>query len=851
MNKEWENVQQRVFTKWCNSHLRKRGREIKDLITDTKDGVQLINLYEIISDEQLAKWYHDPKSKFHAIANLNVVLDKINAFVSSVGIKVQFGAEQIYESDKRQILGMIWCLIHKFEIQDISEEELSAKEGLLLWCKKKTQGYKDVNVKNFSDSWEDGLAFCALIHKHRPDLIDFDSLNKEDRLKNLQLAFDVAEKHLDIPQLLDAQDMVNFKPDEKAVMTYVAYYWKKFASSNKADKAAKRIGNAAKKQRDLEQLQHDYERRAKELIDWTNGATDNLANTDNLADECNSLPKAEAKNNDFKDFKTNVKPKKEAEKNDLELLLTNIRSKQKSEGLPLYNPPAELSPNAIQELWEKLGLVQEKYDKVIREIVTKMRRLDVLLARFRARAKKTKDWQGGKISALASEDENKYDTISSLQARCNTLETQQEEVASVNRSIETTNSIGNEIVANKHEASPEVQSTMEDMGNQQQQVVEQTNDLKKRLEDRLKKLEEIQRKCLEFARKIETLNLFLEDATLALIEPVKANSVTEVEEYEKVVNGLEQEHANQAPALDELKQLNKSIINDGGDPMTFAQNTLPQVEEKYNAVKGDIAAKRQECAVEKETQHKISKLLDKFARLCREYNEWANIQKDMLASDLKGSLEEQYEQLKKYGDTASKEAEKKFQEIIAVHQELEAMNIAERSDISVQVMNTVQEQFKNLLTKRVEAVEQSVIANKATNLSPEQLKELKDAYNHFDKDRDGSLIKLEFKALLAALGEDLPDNEVDKIFAASDKDKDGKINFDEFVAFFSKAQSASSGYDEVMNAFAQLAEGKDVVTEGQLRSCMDKAEVDYLLTKMPQKDGGYDYKAYVNATYGK
>jgi len=98
---------------------------------------------------------------------------------------------------------MIWCLIHKFEIEDISEEELSARAGLLLWCQKKTKGYKDVNVKEFSESWESGLAFCALIHKHRPDLIDFDSLKKENKKDNLTLAFDVAEKKLDIPPLLD------------------------------------------------------------------------------------------------------------------------------------------------------------------------------------------------------------------------------------------------------------------------------------------------------------------------------------------------------------------------------------------------------------------------------------------------------------------------------------------------------------------------------------------------------------------------------------------------------------------------------------------------------------------------
>lgn len=80
-----------------------------------------------------------------------------------------------------------------------SEGDLSAKEGLLLWCQKKTAGYRDVQVKDFTFSWQDGLAFCALIHRHRPDLIDFDSLTKGSKAANLEKAFSVAENELNIP----------------------------------------------------------------------------------------------------------------------------------------------------------------------------------------------------------------------------------------------------------------------------------------------------------------------------------------------------------------------------------------------------------------------------------------------------------------------------------------------------------------------------------------------------------------------------------------------------------------------------------------------------------------------------
>src|SRR5690349_13031689 len=83
----------------------------------------------------------------------------------------------------------------------------SGTNSLLKWCQTVTRGYEGVAVKDFSKSWKDGLAFCAIIHKHRPDLISFQDLKASEAEKNVILAFDVAENKLGIAQYLEPDDL--------------------------------------------------------------------------------------------------------------------------------------------------------------------------------------------------------------------------------------------------------------------------------------------------------------------------------------------------------------------------------------------------------------------------------------------------------------------------------------------------------------------------------------------------------------------------------------------------------------------------------------------------------------------
>jgi hypothetical protein len=87
--------------------------------------------------------------------NVNKSLD----YIRSRGIQMtNIGAEDVVDGNSKIILGLIWTLILRFTISDINEEGLSAKEGLLLWCQRKTACYDEVEVRDFSSSWNNGLA---------------------------------------------------------------------------------------------------------------------------------------------------------------------------------------------------------------------------------------------------------------------------------------------------------------------------------------------------------------------------------------------------------------------------------------------------------------------------------------------------------------------------------------------------------------------------------------------------------------------------------------------------------------------------------------------------------------------
>ncbi|XP_043420853.1 F-actin-monooxygenase MICAL3 isoform X14 [Prionailurus bengalensis] len=111
-------------------------------------------------------------------------------------------------------------------------ESVARSSKLLGWCQRQTDGYAGVNVTDLTMSWKSGLALCAIIHRYRPDLIDFDSLDEQNVEKNNQLAFDIAEKELGISPIMTGKEMASVgEPDKLTMVMYLTQFYEMFKDS--------------------------------------------------------------------------------------------------------------------------------------------------------------------------------------------------------------------------------------------------------------------------------------------------------------------------------------------------------------------------------------------------------------------------------------------------------------------------------------------------------------------------------------------------------------------------------------------------------------------------------------------
>ncbi|XP_028813322.1 protein-methionine sulfoxide oxidase mical3a isoform X6 [Denticeps clupeoides] len=108
-------------------------------------------------------------------------------------------------------------------------ESIARSSKLLNWCQRQTEGYRGVSVTDLTMSWKSGLALCAIIHRYRPDLIDFDALDERNVERNNQLGFDVSEREFGISPIMTGKEMSAVgEPDKLSMVMYLSQFYEMF-----------------------------------------------------------------------------------------------------------------------------------------------------------------------------------------------------------------------------------------------------------------------------------------------------------------------------------------------------------------------------------------------------------------------------------------------------------------------------------------------------------------------------------------------------------------------------------------------------------------------------------------------
>ncbi|XP_029922149.1 alpha-actinin-4 isoform X3 [Myripristis murdjan] len=861
----WEKQQRKTFTAWCNSHLRKAGTQIENIEEDFRDGLKLMLLLEVISGERLPKPERG-KMRVHKINNVNKALD----FIASKGVKlVSIGAEEIVDGNAKMTLGMIWTIILRFAIQDISVEETSAKEGLLLWCQRKTAPYKNVNVQNFHISWKDGLAFNALIHRHRPELIDYDKLRKDDPVTNLNNAFEVAEKYLDIPKMLDAEDIVNTaRPDEKAIMTYVSSFYHAFSGAQKAETAANRICKVLAVNQENEHLMEDYEKLASDLLEWIRRTIPWL---ENRAPE-KTMAEMQQKLEDFRDYRRVHKPPKVQEKCQLEINFNTLQTKLRLSNRPAFMPSEGRMVSDINGAWHALEGAEKGYEEWLLNEIRRLERLDHLAEKFRQKAAIHESWTDGKEAMLTQKD---YETasLSEVKALLRKHEAFESDLAAHQDRVEQIAAIAQELNELDYYDSPSVNARCQNICQQWDVLGSLTQSRKESLERTEKQLESIDELYLEYAKRAAPFNNWIEGAMEDLQDMFIVHNIEEIQ-------GLITAHEQFKSTLPEANKERKAIQDIQAEVQKIAQYngiklsgtnpyttiTPESIDSKWEQAQLLVPQRDQALQEELSKQQSNDHLRRKFATQANIVGPWIQTKMEeigRISIEMNGTLEDQLTNLREYEQSII-DYKPNIDQLEGDHQLIQEALIFDNkyTAYTMEHLRVGWEQLLTTIARTINEIENQILTRDAKGISQEQLHEYRASFNHFDKDHSGALMAEEFKACLISLGYDVEndkqgDAEFARIMGIVDPNNSGAVTFQAFIDFMSRETTDTDTADQVIASFKILAGDKNFITAEELRRELPPDQAEYCIARMAPytgpdgAPGALDYMSFSTALYGE
>ncbi|XP_065091747.1 dystonin isoform X43 [Ochlerotatus camptorhynchus] len=290
------------------------------------------------------------------------------------------------------------------KISDIvvgQEDNLTAREALLRWARRSTAKYPGVRVNDFTGSWRDGLAFSALIHRNRPDLIDWrDSRSRRPR-ERLEQAFHVVEREYGVTRLLDPEDVDTNEPDEKSMITYLSSLYDVFPEPPQIHPLF-----------DMESQRRvqEYRELAQQLLYWCR------EKTSLLQERAFPTTLIELKRllSDLNRFRSEEVPPRQRDK---QRLFTIYKELEKYfESIGEVDVETELRPESLEKAWHRLMSALADRDMILQQEVQRLERLQKLADKVQREYKHT-ETVITKIETRITEESRRIERLHPVEAK--------------------------------------------------------------------------------------------------------------------------------------------------------------------------------------------------------------------------------------------------------------------------------------------------------------------------------------------------------------------------------------------------------------------------------------------------
>ncbi|XP_059253357.1 alpha-actinin-2 isoform X3 [Mustela nigripes] len=675
---------------------------------------------------------------------------------------------------------------------------------------------------------------------------------------------EIAEKHLDIPKMLDAEDLVyTARPDERAIMTYVSCYYHAFAGAQKAETAANRICKVLAVNQENERLMEEYERLASELLEWIRRTIPWL---ENRTPE-KTMQAMQKKLEDFRDYRRKHKPPKVQEKCQLEINFNTLQTKLRISNRPAFMPSEGKMVSDIAGAWQRLEQAEKGYEEWLLNEIRRLERVEHLAEKFRQKASTHETWAYGKEQILLQKD---YESASLTEVRAllRKHEAFESDLAAHQDRVEQIAAIAQELNELDYHDAVNVNDRCQKICDQWDRLGTLTQKRREALERTEKLLETIDQLHLEFAKRAAPFNNWMEGAMEDLQDMFIVHSIEEIqslitahEQFKATLPEADGERQSIMAIQNEVEKVIQSYNIRISSSNPYSTVTMDELRAKWDKVKQLVPIRDQSLQEELARQHANERLRRQFAAQANAIGPWIQNKMEEIARSsvqITGALEDQMNQLKQYEHNIIN-YKNNIDKLEGDHQLIQEALVFDNKHTNY-TMEHIRVGWEVLLTtiaRTINEVETQILTRDAKGITQEQMNEFRASFNHFDRRKNGLMDHEDFRACLISMGYDLGEAEFARIMTLVDPNGQGTVTFQSFIDFMTRETADTDTAEQVIASFRILASDKPYILAEELRRELPPDQAQYCIKRMPAYSGpgsvpgALDYTAFSSALYGE